>query len=145
MTGKRSSILLYFDNFHRVANLPDEQLGILFRALMECGEQEAAGQDGITGFEGRYPSMGEKAQMAFLFMADTIRRDAMAYAEKCANYRSAAQRRREQRESQPAVPEELPPDELPPDDCSPEDRLALLVRRNEERRRKTERPQWAAL
>ena len=43
MKGKRSSILLYFDNFHRVADLPDEQLGILFRALMECGEREAAG------------------------------------------------------------------------------------------------------
>ena len=46
MKGKRSSILLYFDNFHRVAGLPDEQLGILFRALMECGEKEAGGEDG---------------------------------------------------------------------------------------------------
>ena len=93
MKGKRSSILLYFDNFHRVADLPDEQLGILFRALMECGEREAAGEDGITGFEQRYPDMWEKTQMAFSFMADTIRRDAAAYAEKCANYRSAAQRK----------------------------------------------------
>ena len=93
MKGKRSSMLLYFDNFHRVASLPDEQLGILFRALMECGELESSGQDGITGFEERYPGMSEKTQMAFSFMADTIRRDAAAYAEKCANYRSAAQRR----------------------------------------------------
>ena len=85
MKGKRSSILLYFDNFHRVADLPDQQLGVLFRALMECGEAEACGEDGITGFEERYPAMDGKTQMAFSFMADTIRRDAAAYAEKCAN------------------------------------------------------------
>ena len=131
MKGKRSSILLYFDNFHRVADLPDEQLGILFRALMECGEKEASGQDGITGFEERYPGMGEKAQMAFSFMADTIRRDAAAYAEKCANYRTAAQHRWDlQRESQ-AIP-----------DSPPADELERLVR---QQREKTGRPDWAAL
>ena len=135
MKGKRSSILLYFDNFHRVAGLPDDQLGILFRALMECGEKEASGQDGITGFEERYPGMGEKAQMAFSFMADTIRRDAAAYAEKCANYRTAAQRRWEQQREETA----------PEADPTPGDKLELLVRRNEERRRKTGRPDWAAL
>ena len=133
MSGKRSSMLLYFDNFHRVAGLPDEQLGILFRALMECGEREAEGQDGITGFEDRYPGMSDRTQMAFLFMADTIRRDAAAYAEKCANYRSAALRRAEQRESQA----------IPPDN-SPADNLEFLVRRNEEQRKKRERPDWAA-
>ena len=134
MKGKRSSILLYFDNFHRVSGLPDDQLGILFRALMECGEKEASGQDGITGFEERYPGMGEKAQMAFTFMADTIRRDAAAYAEKCANYRSAAQRRWEQQREEAA----------PEADTAPGDKLELLVRRNEERRKKTGRPDWAA-
>ena len=134
MKGKRSSILLYFDNFHRVAGLPDDQLGILFRALMECGEKEASGQDGITGFEERYPGMGEKAQMAFTFMADTIRRDAAAYAEKCANYRTAAQRRWDQQREEAA----------PEADPTPGDKLELLVRRNEERRRKTGRPDWAA-
>ena len=135
MKGKRSSMLLYFDNFHRVASLPDEQLGILFRALMECGELESSGQDGITGFEERYPGMSEKTQMAFSFMADTIRRDAAAYAEKCANYRSAAQRRWEQQREEGS----------PEADRSPADKLELLVRRNEERRKKTERPDWAAL
>ena len=134
MKGKRSSILLYFDNFHRVSGLPDDQLGILFRALMECGEKEASGQAGITGFEERYPGMGEKAQMAFTFMADTIRRDAAAYAEKCANYRSAAQRRWEQQREEAA----------PEAGTAPGDMLELLVRRNEERRKKTGRPDWAA-
>ena len=128
MKGRRSSILLYFDNFHRGADLPDEQLGILFRALMECGEKEAGGEDGITGFEARYPGMGEKTQMAFSFMADTIRRDAAAYAEKCANYQSAAQRRAEQR--QDAVPGK--------------ERLDALVRHMREEQKKPERPDWAA-
>ena len=128
MKGKRSSILLYFDNFHRVAGLPDEQLGILFRALMECGEKEAGGEDGITGFEQRYPGMSEKTQMAFSFMADTIRRDAAAYAEKCANYQSAAQRRAEQR--QDAVPGK--------------ERLDALVSHMREEQKKPERPDWAA-
>ena len=128
MKGRRSSILLYFDNFHRVADLPDAQLGILFRALMECGEKEAGGEDGITGFEARYPGMGEKTQMAFSFMADTIRRDAAAYAEKCANYQSAAQRRAEQR--QDAVPGK--------------ERLDALVRHMREEQKKPEQPDWAA-
>ena len=128
MKGRRSSILLYFDNFHRVADLPDEQLGILFRALMECGEKEAGGEDGITGFEARYPGMGEKTQMAFSFMADTIRRDAAASAEKCANSQSAAQRRAEQR--QDAVPGK--------------ERLDALVRHMREEQKKPERPDWAA-
>ena len=131
MNGKRKSMLLYFDNFHRVAQLPDEQLGILFRALMECGELEAEGQDGITGFEERYPGMSDRTQMAFFFMADTIRRDAAAYAEKSANYRAAAQHRWDlQRESQ-AIP-----------DSPPADELERLVR---QQREKTGRPDWAAL
>ena len=100
MKGKRSSILLYFDNFHRVADLPDEQLGILLRALMECGEKEANGEDGITGLRDRYPKLCEKAQMAFSFMADSIRRDTAAYEAKCAGRRSYAQRGWEPRKSE---------------------------------------------
>ena len=95
MSTKRASILLYFDNFHRVADLPDDQLGILFRAVMECGELEVNGRDGITGYQERYPNMSDKIQMAFLFMMDNIRRDAAAYEAKCAGRRGYAQRRRE--------------------------------------------------
>ena len=93
MQGKGIGILLYLDNFHRVEALPDEQLGLLFRALMESGEAELEGRDGIAGFEERYPGMTDRTQMAFLFMADNIRRDAAVYNAKCANIRSAARRR----------------------------------------------------
>ena len=136
MKGKRSSILLYFDNFHRVAGLPDEQLGILFRALMECGEKEAGGEDGITGFAERYPGMGEKTQMAFSFMADTIRRDAAAYAARCG--RSPVQRRREPLEEQ-RHPPCLPGSEQ-------EDKLSALVHRMREEQKKTGQPDnWTVL
>ena len=97
---KKRSILLYFDNFRRVADLPDEQLGILLRALMECGEKEANGEDGITGLRDRYPELCEKAQMAFSFMADSIRRDTASYEAKCAGRRSYAQRGWEPRKSE---------------------------------------------
>lgn len=95
--NRKKGILLYFDNFHLVADLPDEQLGLLFRALMECGEREAAGEDGLAGFELRCPRMSERTRMAFSFMADNLRRDAAAYHQKCANYRAAAQRREDSR------------------------------------------------
>ena len=128
---KHVGIMLYFDNFHRVESLPDDQLGLLFRALMACGEAELAGRDGITGFETRYPAMGERTQMAFAFMADNIRRDAAAYSTKCANIREAV-RRGERAEapdrgrSSPRQPEgEEPVVPAPP---AVRERLAALTR-----------------
>ena len=98
MTVEKSvGIMVYFDNFHRAEALPDEQLGLLFRALMGGGEAELEGRDGIAGFEERYPGMTDRTQMAFLFMADNIRRDAAVYNAKCANIRAAAQRREDRK------------------------------------------------
>ena len=93
MCAKHRSILIYFDNFHTVEDLPDEQLGVLFRAVMESAELEVNGQDGITGLRDRYPELCEKAQMAFSFMADSIRRDTAAYEAKCAGRSSYGRRR----------------------------------------------------
>ena len=56
-------------------------------------------------------------------------------ADPAAAYRSAAQRRWEQQREEGS----------PEADRPPADKLELLVRRNEERRKKTERPDWAAL
>lgn len=100
MKGNKSGMILYFDNYNQISGLSNTQLGILLRALIECGLQESNGQDGITGFEQRYPDMDPQTQMAFQFMSANIRRDAIAYAEKCANYRAAAQRRQSFRQEQ---------------------------------------------
>ena len=102
--GRSVGIMLYFDNFHRVEDLPDDQLGLLFRALMDCGQAELQGRDGIAGFEERYPGLGVRGQMAFLFMADNIPRDADTYHAKSANLRAAA-RLREERERAARSPE----------------------------------------
>ena len=93
MNGKRKSMLLYFDNFHRVAQLPDEQLGVLFRAVMESAELEVNGQDGVTGYRERYPRMSDRIQMAYRFMMGNVRRDAAAYEAKCAGRSSYGRRR----------------------------------------------------
>lgn len=95
MRAKHSSILIYFDNFHTVADLPDEQLGVLFRAVMESGELEVNGRDGTAGYRERYPRMSDRIQMAYLFMMGNVRRDAAAYEAKCAGRSSYAKRRRE--------------------------------------------------
>ena len=91
---KRASILIYFDNYHLISGLPDDQLALLFRTLMEFSEQEVnGGGASIDDYRYRYPAMGETARAYFSFMADTVRRDASAYREKCANYSAAAQKR----------------------------------------------------
>ena len=95
MCAKHRSILIYFDNFHTVEDLPDEQLGVLFRAVMESAELEVNGQDGVTSYRERYPRMSDRIQMAYRFMMGNVRRDAAAYEAKCAGRRGYAQRRRE--------------------------------------------------
>ena len=104
MKGKKSFVI-YFDAYEQLQRLPDQQLGILFRAMMECARKEAAGEDGITGVEQRYPRMREGTLMAFFFLAATIRRDAQTYAEKCENYRHAARRKAEGRRAETAAAE----------------------------------------
>ena len=95
MRAKHSSILIYFDNFHTVEDLPDEQLGMLFRAVMESAELEVNGRDGTAGYRDRYPRMGEKVQTAYRFMMGNVRRDVAAYEAKCAGRSSYGRRRLE--------------------------------------------------
>lgn len=124
--NRKKSFVLYFDCCRQALGLSNEQLGILFRAILDCAEREAAGEDGLSGYEQRFPDMAPDTRMAFLFFAATIHRDTQAYAEKSANYRAAAQRRSEsRREQQPAPDGELrqyvrqlqqKPKEDPPDD-----------------------------
>ena len=87
---RRPSILLYFDNYHLISHLPDDQLALLFRSFMEFSEQEVnGGGASIADYQRRYPAMGETARAYFAFMADNVRRDAAVYREKCANYSAA--------------------------------------------------------
>lgn len=106
---RRPSILLYFDNYHLISHLPDDQLALLFRSFMEFSEQEVnGGGASIADYQRRYPAMGETARAYFAFMADNVRRDAAVYREKCANYSAAAQRREAEkaraREERPSAP-----------------------------------------
>lgn len=91
--SKKKSFILYFDVCRQVLALPDEQLGMLFRAVMDCAERESRGEDGVDGFIQRYPGMTDGTRMAFYFLASTIQRDTRTYREKCANYSAAAQKR----------------------------------------------------
>ena len=97
---RKKSFLLYFDTCEKILFLPDEQLGLLFRALVDCAQREADGGDGAADFEKRYPHMTAGTQMAFLLLAATLHRDAETYAEKSANYQNAAKRRTEARREQ---------------------------------------------
>ena len=106
---KRPSVLFYFDNYHLISGLPDDQLALLFRTLMEFSEHEINGSGAsISAYQRRYPAMGETAQAYFVFMADNVRRDAATYREKCVNYSAAAQRREAEkaraREERPSAP-----------------------------------------
>ena len=106
---RRPSILLYFDNYHLISHLPDDQLALLFRSFMEFSEQEVnGGGASIAAYQRRYPAMGETARAYFAFMADNVRRDAVTYREKCANYSAAARKREAEkaraREDRPPAP-----------------------------------------
>lgn len=86
--------LFYYDSYLLIQRLPDEQLGILFRALMDYGLLSLRGQQPVLEtFADRYPAMQDVTRGFFAFMADTLRRDTAAYREKCANYSAAAERR----------------------------------------------------
>ena len=102
---KRKSMLFYFDTYHLISGLPDDQLATLFRAVMEYGELAVHHREDLAAFTARFPNMTERTQACFLFMADTVRRDADTYEEKSANYRAAAKRRWEQQPEAAGAPD----------------------------------------
>ena len=86
--------LIYYDNYLLASHLSTFQLGALFRALMEYGLLTIRGEDmSIRDFSQYHPEMDDSTYGFFAFMADSIRRDAATYREKCANYSAAAQKR----------------------------------------------------
>jgi len=86
--------LFYYDSYRLIERLSDEQLGVLFRALMDYGLLLLRGQKtDLEVFRRRYPNMEDVTCGFFAFMADTLRRDTDTYREKCAHYSAAAQKR----------------------------------------------------
>ena len=91
---KPKAALIYYDNYELISGLSNEQLGVLFRAVMEYGKALLRGETvPIEAFRRGYPDMTDGTYGFFAFMADNVRRDAAVYREKCANYSAAAQRR----------------------------------------------------
>ena len=101
--------LIYYDNYELIGGLSDEQLGVLFRAVMEYGKALLRGETvSIEAFRRGYPDMTDGTYGFFAFMADNVRRDVATYHEKSANYSAAAQRREAEkaraREERPSAP-----------------------------------------
>ena len=143
---KRSSILLYFDNYHLVASLPDDQFALLFRALLDFSELEVNGGGAdLFSFPDRYPGMRGKTIGFFYFMADNVRRDAMTYNEKRANYQAAALKREAERTHGQAPPNQDTPRECLPGDPLPREDMLVVqylrsLREREEARRQEDVP-----
>ena len=83
--------LIYYDNYELISGLSNEQLGVLFRAVMEYGKALLRGETvSIEAFRRGYPDMTDGTYGFFAFMADNVRRDVAIYHEKSANYSAAA-------------------------------------------------------
>lgn len=94
---------MYFDNYPCLTALSDAQRGklllLLFRYAMEADRHPVEPESFIE----QEPDLPPETRMAFLFVAQSIRRDTDRWRVKRQRYSEAAQRRREER---PALREE---------------------------------------
>ena len=101
--SEKKSFLMYFDNYPCLTALPDAQRGklllLLFRYAMEADRHPVEPESFIE----QEPDLPPETRMAFLFVAQSIRRDTDRWRVKRQRYSEAAQRRREER---PALREE---------------------------------------
>lgn len=92
----KKSFMLYFDNFKSIAALSPEQRGelllLLYRYAMEA---DKAPTDPKVILE-QYPVLDGAGEMAYSFLAETIRRDTEKWKAKQRRYQAAAARRWEQ-------------------------------------------------
>lgn len=90
----------YFKCFHsyreKCKKLSDQELGRLFRALMEYSEAGTA------------PDLTGRESIAFDFIADEIDRDKSAYSETCRKNRENGAKATERHRTPPAATERLP-------------------------------------
>lgn len=96
MTEKKS-FLLYFDMYPHICKLPTDQRGALLSAIFEYAgevvERDVAPEDVLD----RYPLLSPATQMAFSFIAETVRRDTEKWREKHIRYVQAARARSEKK------------------------------------------------
>ena len=92
----KKSFMLYFDNFKSIAALSPEQRGelllLLYRYAMAA---DKAPTDPKVILE-QYPVLDGAGEMAYSFLAETIRRDTEKWKAKQRRYQAAAARRWEQ-------------------------------------------------
>lgn len=97
----KKSFMLYFDNFNSIAALPPEQRGelllLLYRYAMAA---DKAPTDPKVILE-RYPVLDRAGEMAYSFLAETIRRDTERWKAKQRRYQAAAARRWEEHAGSP--------------------------------------------
>lgn len=97
----KKSFVLYFDAYPCIAALPVEQRGELLSLLYQFAmETEARSTDPLDFLEHR-AALAPETQVAFCFLAETIRRDTEKWKDKQRRYQAAAARRWEEHASSP--------------------------------------------
>lgn len=89
----KKSFLLYLDNYPCVEALTTEQRGQLLLMLYRYAIAEDMAPTDPASLLGEFPDMEDGARMAYLFLAETIRRDTERWKAKQRRYRNAARRR----------------------------------------------------
>lgn len=105
MANPKRGFVVYFDNYPMLINLPPDQRGWLFTALMEYAELAGRGE-GVSTEEilARYPPLSPQTQTAFQFMAAAVDRDTQRWLSR----RQTAQERRQAREGERTSPSAAP-------------------------------------
>ena len=93
LENKKTSFLLYFDNYPMLAALPPEQRGWLITALYLYADRLRRGEEiGMEEVLEAFPQMSEPAQMACSCMGSSILRDTRRWFSQ----RAVRSQRREQ-------------------------------------------------
>ena len=82
MTGEKKGFVLYFDMYTSIAVLPAEQRGELLSAMYEYAQEVVKREVPMEEVIQRHPQMTVETQMAFRFIAESIRRDTEKWREK---------------------------------------------------------------
>ena len=97
MTGEKKGFVLYFEMYTSIAVLPAEQRGELLSAMYEYAQEVVKREVPMEEVIQRHPQMTVETQMAFRFIAESIRRDTEKWREKHERYSQAAKARHEQK------------------------------------------------